>query len=127
MIVSSPHDRTETARPRKEIVWTPDGHRTDPLRFQQTLWRPYDFRTIPLRSPYGFDQTVDGSQSKESYEARMNCKHIRHSPQSHMMSKSQTIQSYDDRGKCNPGITFVCVMLITKTYPCNIQRFFKQL
>ena len=42
--------------------------------------------TISLRSP-AVTQKVDESQSKKSYNARMNCKHIRRSQRSPTMSK----------------------------------------
>ena len=62
------------------------------------------YPTIPLRSQY-LNQNVEESQSKKSYDARMNFKHVRRGPRSHTTSKkSYTEKSYDDRGKYYLGI-----------------------
>ena len=96
MIVPSPHffneksnsDRGETARAQPKSVGTPHAHCTGSVRFPLkecgypmiTVRIPYDLRTV-------LTQNVDESQGKKSYDVRMNCKHICHSPRSLTYSK----------------------------------------
>ena len=50
------------------------------LKCADTVRFPYDLSTVLTKN-------VDESQSKKSYDARMNCKYIRRSPRSPTMSK----------------------------------------
>ena len=98
-----------TLRFVSERIGTPCGLRTGfvryPLKICGDLWLPYD------RLAFLY-QNVDKRQIKKSNDAFMNCKHIRRSPRSPTMSKksygkSQTEKSYDDRGKCNLGLSYI--------------------
>ena len=70
------------------------------LKSADTLGFPYDLHTV-------LSQNIDESQSKKSYDARINCKHIRRSPwsDSPTMSAEWLGKSCGDRGKCNLDIT----------------------
>ena len=69
--------RRETAYAQSEIVGTLTDIARAPYDFYlkcvETLRFPYDLRTVLTRN-------IKESQNKISYDARMNCKHLRRSP-----------------------------------------------
>ena len=95
-----------------EIVGTPQGHRMGSVRFRPKIC---GYPTISVRFPYdlrtGLTQNVDESQSKKSYDARINCKRKCRSPRSPTMSKSR-------RENCRPKI-----MITAESNRCRIDLF----
>ena len=107
--------RRETARAvrnRRVARASYDFH----LKRAETLRFPYDLCTVLTRN-------IEESQNKKSFDAQMNCKHLRRRPLSPTMSKisqrkSQTEKSHNGRDKCN------LVGMTPCGHPTIVVRFF---